>query len=369
MQRWPSTVTKAFTTLMASVLASCVNAPVQPVGLGFPAPNRPQMLAPVFDSTRHLDCLSAELHNAGADKEKLSIFLTAMPNTAGPKVGKIDLPPSLQPFVRASFDRISSGIRVLSEEDQVQMRMTGGLYTMSPYRVLDNELEALGFGLGSRVEAADIGIQLYWDARVPKIKSKVFEQSGTGVTVNLRLYSAEQGASAFVITSTGSNGLVLGRSRATQEASPHLAIQSAVNVAVAMLVKARAAREWGVASSCDLGESGRIAIPGETNSEPFKPAVDVRLVLSKGNLCAQVKPRHWFPQVDDPLVLEVSEFRGEGIEIRRSTINVAPLRQIAVSNQSVCLPQGAFDARTEEVRYWFKSFNGQRLGGAQYFLQ
>jgi len=368
MQRRRSALANFLVIPIAGVLTACVNAPTQPRGLGFPEPNRPQMLAPVFESTKHLDCLSAELHRAGADKEKLAVFLTAMPNTAGAKVGKMELPPSLQPFVRTALDRISSGIRVLSEEDQVHMRLSGNLYALSPFRVLDSELEALGFGLGSRVEAADIGIQLYMEARVPNMKAKVFEQSGTGVTINLRLYSAEQGSSAFVITS-GSNGLVLGHTRATQEASPHLAIQSAVNVAVASLVKARAARDWKVASSCELGEQGRIAIPPDTTAAPFEAAVDVRLASVKGQLCAQLKPRYRLPPTTGGLLLEISEFRAEGIEIRRNTINVASLRQLVEQHQSVCLPRGAFDERTEEIRFWFKGGDGQLLGGAGYFFR
>lgn len=368
MKAQPSALLVSTIGLTALAVSACVNAPMHPTGLGFPAPNAPQILAPVFDSTRYLDCVSADLSTAGVDaKGKISVHLAPMPNTAGPKVGRIDLPPSLQPFVRASFDRVSSGFRLLSDDDRVHMRLNGSLYALSPFRVLDGEAEALGFGLGSRVEAADISIQLFWEARDFGSKGKIFEQSGTGVTINLRLYSAEQGASAFIVTS-GKNGLVLGRSRASQEATPHLAIQSAVNVAVTALVAARAARQWDVASSCDLGDEGRAAIPRDTTEAPFNAAIVVRLALTRGQVCAQLRPRRELPRDIGDAVLEVSEFRGEGIELRRNTVKVAPIGELVRSNQSVCLPRGAFDERAEEVRYWFKTRNGHLLGGAGYFF-
>jgi len=368
MKRWPSALWYPALGLTALAVSGCVNAPMHPTGLGFPAPNAPQMLAPVFDSTRYLDCISADLSKAGVDSRgKLAVHLTPMPNTAGAKVGRIDLPPSLQPFARASFDRVSSGFRLLSDDDRVHLRLSGSMYAASPFRVLDGEVEAVGFGLGLRVEAVDISIQLFWEARDFSAKGKIFEQSGTGVTVNLRLFAAEQGSSAFVVTS-GKNGLVLGRTRASQEATPRLAIQSAVNVAVAALVSARAARQWGITSSCDLGDDGRTAIPRDTSEEPFKAAIDVRLALTRGQLCAQLKQRRPLPRDIDGAVLEVSEFRAEGIELRRNTIRVAPLDELMRSNQSVCFPKGAFDERAEEIRFWFKTRGGHLLGGAGYFF-
>lgn len=392
---WRSFVLKWLFALATVMLSACVNAPTHPKALGVPAPNAPQLFPVDDETTKTLDCLSAEIRAAGADDErkKIRIALGALPNTVGPKVGRVDIPHSLQPFVRVALDRISSGIIIVDENnssveennsgtaqrssrsttisadprDVVQLRMNGSIYTAAPFRVFENELQALGIGTGTRVEAVDIGIQLFWHARV---SPRTFQQSGSSVSMVIRLYSAEQGASAFLITS-GQNGLVMARSRAAQEATPHRALQSAVNIAVGMLIKARASRDWGVASACQYTAAGT-AIPIDP-TPPFNPLISVRLVLHNNELCAVIKPiGQQLGRTPQPsaqpgsLSLEIIESRGEGIEIKRRTIRVASLPEIITSQRSTCLPRGAFDARAEQVEFFFKSPDGQSLGAGTF---
>lgn len=384
--------------LTAVVLSACVNAPTQLPGLGVPEVNPTHLFAVTDVSARPLDCLSGEIRAAGADDESkiTRIALGAMPNTVGAKVGRVDLPPSLQPFVRVALDRISSGIAIIDEgtshiaplspdqrdgaqprnlpvssdpKDIVQFRLNGSIYTAAPFRVLENELQAFGFGAGTRVDATDIGIQLYWQARVSPF---TFQQSGTSVSMMVRVYSAEQGASAFRVMS-GSNGLILGRSRAAQEATPHFAIQSAVNLAVGMLVKARASRDWGVASACQYPEANTAVVIDPTM--PTVPLIDVRLMIRNGEVCAVIAPTN--PQALNPahlstpagpLQLEVIESRNDGIEIRRRNVPVPSLHVIFASQRPACFPRGAFDVRTTQVQFFFKIPGGRSIGSGSYFF-
>lgn len=378
---WWSFALKFSLVATITLLVGCANAPSHPRPVGIPDAKMPDIFEVTDDTTNTLDCLSDEMRAAGADAEakKKRIAIGPMPNMVGPKVGRVDLPPSLAPFARNALDRITSGIAIIDEsnarlipltsdeKDVVELRLDGSIYSGNTFRVLENELDALGFGVGSRVEATDIGIQLYWKRRVSPI---TFQQWGPSASILLRLYSAEQGASAFRVTS-GNNGLVMARSRASQEATPTLAIQSAINVIVSELLKEAASSNWGVASMCKFGPWRQV-----DRTRPIPPLLSVQIGSHDQGICAVVKAipsqpgqRSYLVNPKEPLQLQVKESRGKGIEVRDRTIRVASMDALVASERSVCLPRGAFDARTDRVEFFFRSQDGQALGSGALVLQ
>jgi hypothetical protein len=378
---WWSFTLKFSLVVAITLLVGCVNVPSQPRAVAIPDARPNDIFDVTDDTTDTLDCQSSEIRAAGADAEakKKRIALGPMPNMVGPKVGRVDLPPSLVPFARNALDRITSGIVIIDEsnarlipltsdeKDVVELRLSGGIYAGNTFRVLENELDGLGFGVGSRVEATDIGIQLYWQRRVSPI---TFQQWGPSASILLRLYSAEQGASAFRVTS-GNNGLVMARSRASQEATPTLAIQSAINVLVSALLKEAASSDWGIASTCKFGPWRRV-----DRTQPLSPPLSVQLVSHNQGICAVVKAipsqpgqRPYPVNPTGSLQLQVKESRGKGIEVRDRTIRVASMDALVASERSVCLPRGAFDARTDRIEFFFRSQDGQTLGSGAYVLQ
>ncbi|MEI7464149.1 MAG: hypothetical protein WCJ87_02195 [Burkholderiales bacterium] len=288
-------------------------------------------------------------------------------------MGKTEMPFSLRPFVRNSLGRITA-FRVMDDlpverkDDRKAdskdpresgvippLRLDGSIYFVSPFRVVEADAEALGFGTRARVEAYDIGVQLYWSMILAG--STTFEQVGTPVPMTVRVYSAEQGALAFRISS-GNNGLLMANATAQQDMSPHFAIQEAVNLGVSVLAGSFAAKFWGVAPSCEVP----LVVAWDQDVTP-RPIVDVTLNSSATQVCARVSDRgsgNNNSLLQEPPLMNVTELRADGIKIAERSIEVDSLSRLIAGRKPVCINKAAFNERTEQVTI---EFIGPRSGG------
>lgn len=377
--------------------AGCVNSPTIPEPLGVPQAPESKIYPVAVKATAAIDCMSvsiqrasAELKRAGVEGKRTMTLGLLNNDTVGvhtaiaPKVGKTDVPLSLRPFVRNALGRISA-FRVMDDPPATgkdagkegvvipPLRLDGSIYFVSPHRVVSADAEALGFGARAKVDAYDIGIQLFWS--MLKAKSQTFEQVGTPVAMTVRVFSAEQGSTAFRITS-GSNGLLMGNSNAQQEVSLHYAIQEAVNLGVTALVASFAGEFWGIAPSCKIP----LVVAWEQD-ESKGPVVDVTLKSTATQVCARVTDRGTDRGNDrsnennrllqEPAQMKVTEWRSNGVPIAERSVAVEPLSKLIAGRRWVCIDKVAFNERTEHLGIEFLgSRSGDRvLGGSTLYLQ
>lgn len=366
-------------------LSGCISAPVIPER-AFPIVLQPEIFSYDTPARAHLDCLSDQL--ADHKDTTFRVFLADIPNRVAPQIGDVNLPQSMRAQVAESLGRITDGFKLYDSEglhgfdgisvgvNQVlpgipahmsvdmlaahivkpHITITGALHMAQVSRSGEIDTELFGLGIGGVVKVFDASLQLN------AVNSQTRVYMTAPVSLQVRIYAAEQGASAFVLT--GDN-FSRGKAQFVQSAPTTYALQYLADYAAATLIREIAVANFNLNfSECeratDWQQAGRVV----DKSSKKKPDLPVRVSIEQnGNqICVQFKTNHKRIRLDDVVKISIKQYRGYGI--LTEPINVERV-QSTILNGRICIPPEVIRRGTDSMEVQVENISGNLLGAGR----
>jgi len=212
---------RCFVIVIGFLLSGCVSMPVVPKN-AMPKIPEPDIYGSVSQLKPWLDCLSGQLSQEKNDTIKITV--AALPNTMGTQTPGINLPSTLQPYIKNSLHHIKHVFKIYNSSNltgiknlaarlpsasavaepiardlmigpiiNVDVVLTGSIYMVQETKAASLNSEIYGLGLTGEVKCYDIAAEL----------TANHADSGLELqrhALSIRLYKAEQGLTFFKIT-------------------------------------------------------------------------------------------------------------------------------------------------------------------------
>jgi hypothetical protein len=344
---------------------------------------RPIIYSPQTQATWVLDCLSAQLRPFNS--VKIKVVVGDLPNDVG-QVGELILPKNMKPFVENSIARFSNVFKLYDTGDitgvnsysvnllplieagninqtkflqgiiiSPDISITGRLYMAQVTKSAELDLEIMYLGIGGKVKVHDAALQL------KMVNPKTFEVIGSPVALRVRVYSAEQGASAFVIHSD-----TFSRAQASFVIGNPItyALQYLSDHAVANLIREySAARFRTTFAECESksADKGINRIPDQLDTAPGRLPLRIDLYAKKATYCAKVHPRRRGGLPAGRVRITWEQYRSNAILLGPRVSDTPSVEEVL--GGEICVPIQYVNPNSDSMEMSIENENDGRLLG------
>lgn len=345
------------TLIFSALNGGCVTTRALPEN-SMPAISSPDLFHPDTLATPLLDCLSAELRPFR--NTKIRLVVGDLDNEMGQQIGDLTLPRNMKPFVENTIARISNVFELYDTGDltgiwgyernllpaigivgganevkavqgdiiRADIAVTGRLYMAQVTKSAALDVELYGLGIGGKAKAYDLSLQL------KLVDPKTFRVLGAPVSLRVRTYAAEQGASAFVLHS---GNFSRGQATFLQGSPVHYALQYLTDQVVFSLFSEYTSSKFGAGfSGCKnrIDDKDWQRTPDQIGKPDQQGSLKITLYKKAGTYCASVTPKKlsakhvhiiWRQYRDPKILLEPSLHDTPPVEFLQAGICI-PLR-------------------------------------------